>query len=1122
MKCPNCNRTNRVGRAFCAQCGAPLSAACGACGFVNEPEDRFCGGCGVELAAGTAKNKVTETGPPRPSAPVSSAPRALHDEAERRPLTIVFTDLVGSTEMSLRLDAEDLREIIRGYQTSCARVIERFGGFVARYMGDGIMSYFGYPHAHEDDAERAIRAALEIVETVRALDADIGAEKGVRLEVRAGLASGLVVVGDLIGEGASEERAVVGDTPNLAARMQGLAKPNSVVVDPAAYRLAGDAFKTEDLGLKEVKGSPQPIRVWQILAPHDPQSRFDTALKARLSPLVGRIDELNQLRELWKRASAGQGQVVLLSGEAGIGKTRLARTAYARIADEETIRVRYQCSPLYTNSALYPFIEQIEFAAGIDRSEQPDLKFEKIQGFLQHFSRDSDESRALLARLLSISPEGRYAELNLGPTQLKQRTISALSDQLLALTDNGPTLVLFEDMHWADPTSMELLSGLVARINDVPLMLICTHRPEHIGQWDDFEHVTTIELERLDAAHSAELIERLLADAGLPLRLAGEILEKTDGVPLFVEELIRSLSVGPGDSCSPSDLAQDLIIPDTLQSSLMSRLDRMDSAKGVAQTGAAIGREFHYKMLAAVVGSASRELDAALYSLQGEALVNRRGLPPDSLYTFRHGLLRDAAYQSLLRRKRQEIHRRIAEVLETDFRSYWESHPEILAHHLTEANELEKATNYWEAAARKAAQGSANIESERHFRRAIELVHLLPESTARAKRELTLLTGMGAVLINNHGPGSSSVTDVYRRCRSLCEEIGRGAGENTSEEHFATLWGLWRTCESLNVAMGLVDQMRVLGEKEKRPDLIMQAHHSGWATLFNLGQLSACLDSIAIGEKLYDVDAHRDHASLYGGHDPQVCAHGVGAVAMCLRGFPDQAAERIERAITSAKRLVHPGSLAHALDWAATFDRMCDRPERTLERAKALTAFGVQHEFADYAARGRVFRGWALARLGSPEDGLAELRAGILAQRETGMSEDFSFFLEMLAEVHGLAGQAEEGLTVIEEALQDALRNEAAFWSSATKRRQALLIVQSDPGRIGEAISCLRESVAIAVEQRARLLELRATLDLGVLLRQSGEIHDACSAIKAPYDGMNEGLDLPVMVEAREFLSRYD
>lgn len=1111
MKCLSCEHMNREGRAFCAQCGAALPVACKTCRFLNEPGDRFCGGCGTELRGGHGTG--AEPSPP---------PVRVEDEAERRPLTILFTDLVGSTEMSLRMDAEDLRDIIRGYQVSCARVIEQYGGFVARYMGDGIMAYFGYPQAHEDDAERAIRAALDIVEAVHALDADIGAEKGVQLAVRAGLASGQVVVGDLIGEGASEERAVVGDTPNLAARMQGLADSNCVVVDPAAYRLAGDVFKARDLGLKDVKGSPDPIRVWQILEPADTQSRFDTALKARLSPLVGRTEELNRLRESWKRASAGQGQVVMVSGDAGIGKTRLARTAYAHIADADTLRIRFQCSPLYTNSAFQPVIEQIRYAADIDPAEHPDSKFEKVGAFLARFSQDTDECRALLARLLSIASEGRYTEVNLGPSQLKQRTIAVLSDLLLALAGDGPMLALFEDIHWADPSSMELLDNVVGRVAGAPLMLICTYRPEHIARWGDLDNVTTIDLERLDGAQSRELVERLLEDAGLPARLEREIIDKTDGVPLFVEELIRALSAGSVDDRQATGHARELAVPDTLQSSLMSRLDRLEGAKSVAQTGAAIGREFPYRLLAAVASLLTAELDSALYSLQGEALVDRRGLPPESLYSFRHGLLRDAAYQSLLRRRRQDIHGRIAAALEEDFKSYWESNPEVLAHHLTEANQIGKAIEYWEAAARKAEEAFANIEAERHFQRAIELVGKLPDTPERIQLELRLLTSMGAVLINNHGPGSPSVAELYRRCHRLCEEIGRGDDVLTSEEHFATLWGLWRTCESLKVAMDLVDQMRVLGEREQRPDLVLQAHHSGWATSFNLGNLTSCLEYVEIGECLYDAVAHRDHASLYGGHDPQVCAHGVSAVALCLRGFPDQASERIQRAIDTAHALGHPGSLAHALDFAVTFDRMCDDPERALERAHALAACGAEHEFADYEIRGRAFRGWALARLGKVEEGLSELRASILAQRETGTSEDFSFFLEMLAEVYGLAGQPAEGLTAIDEALQDALRNEAAFWSAATKRRQARLTIQDDASRAADAIGYLREAVTIARQQRARLLELQSALDLARLLKQAGEIADARSVMETGYGGLTEGLDLPLMVESRAFIASCD
>lgn len=1125
MKCLGCGHINRDGQSFCTQCGVALPVICKACRVVNQSGDRFCGGCGSELvldssktAAGNHNARLTGQ-----ISQINEHPSSgdFEDEAERRPLTIMFTDLVGSTEMSLKLDAEDLREIIKSYQISCSRVIERYGGFIARYMGDGIMSYFGYPLAHENDTERAIRAGLDVVEAVRELDAKIGKEKGTQLEVRVGIAAGLVVVGDLIGEGTSEERAVVGETPNIAARMQGLADSNAVVIDPAARRLAGDAFEMRDLGLKEVRGSPDPMQVWQILAPHDTQSIFDTALKAQQGPLVGRTEELNQFNKKWKLASRGQGQVVILSGDAGIGKTRLIQAAYSSIVGDDTLRVRYQCSPLYTNSAFHPFIEQIERVANIDQSEHPDLKFKKVRDFLQRFAQDSAEYRALLARLLSIEPDGRYDELNLGSSQLKQRTISVLSEQLLALTDARPLLILFEDMHWADPSSLELLDSIVFQLKDTPSMLVCSQRSGHLERWNNLDYITSIELKRLDTINCEELIKRLLEESELPARLMREVLEKTDGIPLFVEEVIRALSANIEDAVTDSASSRKLVIPDTLQSSLMSRLDHLKSAKSVAQTGAAIGRQFHYNLLEAVVSLDSENLDAALDLLHNEAVVSRQGLPPDSLYVFRHSLIRDAAYQSLLRSKRREIHGRIAAALEQDFKSYWHSNPEILAHHLTEANETDKAIVYWEAAAHKAVEASANIEAEHHFQRAIELIHTLPVSSLRTKLELRLQTSMGAVLINNHGGGSPSVTNLYLRCRKLCEEIGLSDYEETSEEYFATLWGLWRSSvgDNLNVAMDLVEQMQTLGEREKRPDLIMQAHHSGWATLFNLGKLNQCLESLALGESLYDVTVHRDHSSLYGGHDPKVCADGMAALALCLRGFPHQASGRIERAIDFAKKLDHPGSIAHALDFAAVFDRICDRPDRCLESAETLVAYGTGHDFADYEVRGRALRGWALARLGDGKEGLAELLSSILAQRETGTSEDFSFFLEMLAEVYGLVGQPKDGLIAISEAWQCSNSNEAVFWSSATKRRQALLMVLSDADSIQDAIVCLREAASIAKEQQSCLLELQAALSLARFLKSMGKIIDARSTIEAAYEGMKEDLDLPVMVESREFIA---
>lgn len=1039
----------------------------------------------------------------------------------------MFTDLVGSTELSLNLDVEDLREVLRTYQGTCAKLIEQYGGFVARYMGDGIMCYFGYPQAHEDDAERCIRAGLEIIEAIRELRVRVSGGKKVELAVRVGIASGIVVVGDLIGEGASEERAVVGDTPNLAARMQTLAEPNTLVIESATFRLSGHVFTTVDLGMQMVKGSRKPMRTWQVVRPRNAGARFKTAWAHRTSPLIGRDVELGQLGELWRTARSGQGQVALLSGEPGLGKSRIASRIYSHEASEATYRLRYQCTPLHSHSALYPFIEQLKGVSGITNVQEPREVFAKICEFLQRFEVDDDENRALMAWLLSAEPNYRYAELNLGAQQLKQRTIAFMGQLMATVASRGSLLIVFEDMHWADPSSLELLEAIVVRAASVPSMLICTHRPEHNSSWLVHSHVTQIDLQRLDQQESERILDSLLGSRTFSARLKREILEKTDGIPLFVEEMARVLIDDKEKSESAAE-SRLTTIPNTLQSSLMSRLDHLGTAKATAQTGAAIGRVFQHELLEKVVADPGGNIDTNIAALTDDGLVDQKGAAPHSVYTFRHGLFRDVAYQSLLRNKRREIHARIAHSLEQEFANYTESHPEILAHHLTEANNTVRAIEYWEAAARKSMHASANVEAEHHFRRAVDLLRTLPADLQRAKQELGLLTAMGAVLINNHGAGSTAVNQTYERCQFLCEEIGSEDTGSTSTDRFATLWGLWRTCESLSVAMNLVEQMRMLGEREQRPDLIMQAHHSGWATLFNLGKLQRCLDAIQTGEPLYDGAAHRHHASIYGGHDPQVCAHGVGAVALCLSGWPQQGEERIRQGIEHARSLDHPGSLAHALDFSTTFYRICDDAAQTLDSAQELVRYGAEHAFADYEIRGRAFRGWATAKLGDGEAGLDELRASMLANRESGTSEDFPLFLEMLAEVCALVGRPDEGLIAIEEALQDTLRSEADFWLPAILRRRASLLIQVDESNRAEAIATLENALSVARAQGARLHALNTALDLA-RLSQPAEGQQPAEAARENSvlvgtlageitEGLTEPFQLQVMRDVHVFL----
>ena len=708
--------------------------------------------------------------------------------------------------------------------------------------------------------------------------------------------------------------------------------------------------------------------------------------------------------------------------------------------------------------------------------------------------------------------------LNLGASQLKQRTIEALCGYILSLAREHGAVILFEDLHWADPSSLELLDTLIAAARHTRLLIICTCRPAYRSAWLDHHHVGEVSLEKLSAEESTQLIEQLLADHQISDTVKAEIAIKTDGVPLYVEELIRSLFAHGFGDIEMQEVAA--VIPDSLQSSLMARLDQLHEAKALLQIGATIGREFEHELLASVAMLVSHELHAAVAAVLRDGVVQRVERPSGVRYSFQHALMRDVAYQSMLRERPRAIHSRIAATLKTEFTSYWIQHPELLAHHYTEANELQPAIEYWEVAARKAVETSANIEAERHFSRALELLLRLPDTPERQHRELGLLASFGAVLINNHGPGSTAVTDTYQRARELCECLVPAQSLTTTAEHFVTLWGLWRTCESLSVAMDLVEQMQTIGETAKRSDLILQAHHSGWATLFNLGKLEPCLQAIETGEPLYDLTTQRDHASLYGGHDAQVCAHGIGGVALCLSGRLRLAADRIKRGVEGAKSLGDPASLAHALDYAALFHRMCENATQTKVSANALLDCANQYSFADYELRARAYRGWAIATAGDIEAGLSELQATVLAQRDTGMSEDLPLILEMLGEAYSLAGHPDDGLSAIDEALQEATKNEAAFWTPAIRRCQARLILASDPARGDDAERCLREGLTLAIEQGAKLHELGLYLDLVKLLPPSIPCAEVMEKMRAVYSLINDGFELALYRDVEQCLRR--
>jgi class 3 adenylate cyclase/tetratricopeptide (TPR) repeat protein len=674
----------------------------------------------------------TDAGAKAPAADAatpSTAPSAPpEDRAERRQVTVLFSDLVGSTALSARMDPEDLREVISAYQKCVAETVQRFGGFVAKYMGDGVLIYFGYPQAHEDDAERAVRTGVELVAAVSNL------KTHAPLQTRVGIATGVVVVGDLIGSGASQEQAIVGETPNLAARLQGIAEPNEVVISEDTRKLVGQLFELEDLGATDLKGIAGSVRCWLVLRPASVESRFDALHATGLTELVGREEELELLLRRWSRARAGEGQVVLLSGEPGIGKSRLTAALMERLANEPHTRLRYFCSPQHTDSALYPIISQMERAAGFGHEDTPTAKLDKLSSLLaQSFTAVQDA--VLLAEMLSLTNDGRYPTLELVPQQRRQRTFEALAAQLEALSRSNPILMIFEDVHWIDPTSLEALGRTVDRLRTLGILLILTYRPEFEPPWSGRPYVTVVSLNRLGQREIAALIDGVTGNKSLPDSIRQDIIERTDGIPLFVEEMTRAVleaeNEGEARRTAAAVPSTSLAVPPSLHASLMARLDRLGSAKEVAQVGAAIGREFSHALLAAVALKNEKELQSAIDALATAGLLFRQGTPPHATYLFKHALIRDAAYSTLLRAKRQELHALIARTFENHFAGLAEANPDQVARHFSDAGLEEKAVPYWSKAADRFARGYAVTEAIAMLNSGIKDIERLPQGLAQ-------------------------------------------------------------------------------------------------------------------------------------------------------------------------------------------------------------------------------------------------------------------------------------------------------------------------------------------------------------------------------------------------------
>src|SRR3954471_15855439 len=822
---------------------------------------------------------------------ISSSPTLTEptgNTAERRPLSVMFCDLIGSTALSARLDPEDLREVIRSYQACVATIIRQFNGFIARYVGDSVLIYFGWPEAHETDAERAVRAGLAVAAAVG--ETRTGGEP---LQVRIGIATGLVVIGEPIGSRDSRQQTAIGETPNRAARLQSLAGPGQVVIDAATRRQIGGLFTCQDLGMIELKGLLEPVSAWQVLSAGTAEGRF-AALHGTITPLVGRDEEMELLLRRWTQAKAGNGKVVLISAEPGVGKSRLAEALAERIVVEPHIRLRWFCSPHHQDSALYPVIAQIERAADFAHGDTPDVKLAKLQALLIATESPSEDV-ALIADLHAL-PTADLAPLpDLTPQRKKEKTFEALLRQLEALARQQPVLMVFDDVHWIDPSSRELLDYIIERTANWPVLLLVLFRPEFQPPWIGQPHVTLLTLPRLDRHATAAMVANVAGDAALPVEIVAEIAERTDGIPLFVEELTKAvLEAGTQAPAALSPIPPPgLSVPATLHASLMARLDRLGHvAKEVAQIGAVLGREFSHELIQRSAPCPEADLLAGLNRLVEAGLLFCRGTPPHASYLFKHALVQDAAYGSLLRTRCRELHACVAAVLERYFAELVERQPELLAHHLTAAGNAGRAVNQWLKAGRHAAARLTYTEAIAHLERGLAVLSSLPEGPARDGQELALQLARGLCLVT--AKGAVAARPAYVRAHALAGEQGN------SPQQFEALYGVWQ-CHHLSggiaAARPFSDQLVRMSEREQDSGLRLQAHHSGWSTALFAGEPAKARDHADAGRRLYDLEAHQTHRLVYGGHDPGVCARNVGAMVEWLLGYPETALVSIAEAL---------------------------------------------------------------------------------------------------------------------------------------------------------------------------------------------------------------------------------
>lgn len=1077
---------------------------CLKCGFDNPGSFAFCGHCGSPIIP---NNAPRETG------------HRYSSRAERRQLTVMFCDLVGSTALSGQLDPEELSDVNQEYQGVCAEVINQYEGRIAQFLGDGLLVYFGYPLSHEDDAQRAVRAGLGIVAAV----AQMRERLAKPLYVRVAIHTGIAVVGQLGGKDNPDPMAIAGETPNIAARLQAIAAPDSVVISSTTHRLVEGFFVCRSLGTPALKGVASPIEVYSVHEESGINTRFEKAVITGLTPLVGREKEVELLLRTWEESARGHGHVVMLSGEPGIGKSRLLRVLKERTGGELISEFEGRCSPYSRNSALYPTIDFLQNALQFKRGDDAERRSVLLEQQLEQWGFSLPDSVPLFSALLSLPPNERYPALPMTPQRQKQKTFEVLVAFLLRAAEQRPTRVIVEDLHWADPSTLELLDLIIQQVPHTRLFVALAFRPEFTPPWAAQPHITNITLGRLSRGDIEVMVRSVAGGKPLQPRVINEIATKTEGVPLFVEELTRMLLESGllGEQNGVYELTSPLpvlAIPSTLYDSLMARLDRLGTAKEVAQLAAAIGREFSYELLRAISPLEETRLTGALNRLVDAELLEEYSSPPRLGYRFRHALIRDAAYDSLLKSQRRQYHRKIAEVLPERFGDVVEVQPELLASHFTEAGLTEEAIPYWQRAGQKALERSANREAIGHLTKGLELISRLPETPQHLQQELMLRIALGTALMVSRGFACEEAENNFARAWKLCQQI------DDSPLVLNVFWALWVS----QAAAAKHQKAREAGEECLRlaqavhdPALLLQSYHALGVSLLILGDFVHGFELLEKGLSLYDPSRHSALAYA-SGQDSGVACLAHGAWALWFLGYPGQARQWIRDALTLAGKVAHPASKAAAANIAAWLYQLLRDQEAAQEQADAAVALSTEHELEFWRAKGVMSQGWALMGTERLDEGIKRLRTGLAALRATGAKIMMPYFLSRLAQAYADTDRIKEALSVLAESQAVLEETGERWWQAEVYRLQGeLLFRRSGAAPVDErAEEYFRRALQTAREQRAKSLELRAIMSLSRLLQKRGERSEARQMLGGIYNWFTEGFDTPDLMDARALIEQ--